>query len=83
MLVSENLREFARFVREQELEAMIKGYLQLVFSYNIPLLKHVKHLSDEQVYEQSKEGIIEFLKGFEEGKALEISFGYGCFPIGE
>lgn len=71
MYVSENLRGFAKFVREHELDSMIDSYLELVYAYNIPLLQYVKHLTTEEVREQSKDGIVKFLLGFEEGTALD------------
>lgn len=71
MLISEKLQDFARFVKEHELEGMIQNYIHLVFSYNIPLLEQVKHLSEEEIYAQSKDGVVQFLEGFEQGNALE------------
>lgn len=71
MYVSKELKQFARFVREQELDSMIREYLQLVYTYNIPLLQHLAHLSETEIYEQAKEGIVTFLKGFEDETAME------------
>lgn len=71
MYFSKNLKHFAQFVREHELDSMIDSYLELVYAYNIPLLQFVKHLSPEQIREQSKEGVLKFLEGFEKGTALD------------
>ncbi len=71
MYVSENLKQFAKFVREHELNSMIESYVELVYAYNIPLLQFFKHLNPEEIHEQSKEGVLKFLEGFEKGTALE------------
>lgn len=71
MYVSENLKQFAQFVREHELDSMIDSYLELVYTYNIPLLQFFTHLSQDEIREQSKEGVLKFLEGFEKGTALD------------
>lgn len=58
-------------MRENELERMTKTYLELVYAYDLPMLKYVTHLSKAEMWEQTADGIVKFLKGFENDSALE------------
>lgn len=71
MLKNEHLKGFAQFVREHELENITTSYLELVYEYDIPLLKYFTHLSEAEIRFQAEDGLVKFLKGFEEGNALE------------
>lgn len=59
------LKDYARFVYENKLEDFVSVYFINIHSFKIPLLQFFSHLSEEQLLENAKEGIVRLLKGIE------------------
>jgi PAS domain S-box-containing protein len=70
MLEMTYLRDYASFVRNNKLDDFISAYMMNVNSFNIRILQFFAHLSEEQLLERAKEGIVKLLEGIESGNAM-------------
>lgn len=64
-----HLPEYAQFVLDNYLVDFINEQIDLSFKMNVPLLKHLSHLSREQLIAQSQIGSTEFLERLSGNKA--------------
>lgn len=62
---------FAAFIKKEYFEEYLTEYLSVVQSMNIPLMKLFSHLTYEQLREMTRQGVQNYLEGFEHGTALE------------
>ncbi|HEX8334061.1 MAG TPA: PAS domain S-box protein [Segetibacter sp.] len=66
------LKEFAAFVKEERLEEFLSSDLKMIQSFNVPLLQFFKHLSEQELRDQTRQGLVVFLNGLIDGNAIEI-----------
>lgn len=60
---------FAQFILNERLDDYVREQIRLSYQYNIPILKYLKHFSEEQLFELSKKGSIELLTYLANNKA--------------
>ena len=65
------LPRFATFLLQNRLEDISADQLELSRKHSVPLLKYLKHLSDRQLIDLTKESMIELLTHIEENKAAD------------
>lgn len=65
------LPQFAGFILEQHLTDYINETIRLSYQMNIPVLQHLKHLTPEQLFQQSKTGTTELLQYLAQNRAKE------------
>lgn len=62
---------FAKFIRENHLEEFTKEQLRLCKEVNLPLLRHLKQFSEDELLKLSIEGQIDLLTSIEENRVHE------------
>lgn len=65
----EHLPEFARFILQNKLEEYTREQIKFSFEENVPLLKFLKHLSEEELVELGIASNREFLTALAENRA--------------
>lgn len=76
--VSENssrqaLKNYAKFVLDSHLDNATSENISSARKLNLPLLKVLAHLSEEQLFEVSKEGLKNFIESINLGTAIETT----------
>ena len=66
-----HLPAYAQFILEQHLDEFVRKQLSLSFKMKVPLLQHLKHLPEEQLFQQSKIGASELLGRLAANEARE------------
>ena len=62
---------FAQFLLENHLDTLVREQLQLASEVDLPLLKHLKHLSVEELFQLSKISMREYLQMLADNKGQE------------
>ena len=69
MLQFVHLPSFAAYLLEQHIDDYTKELIRLAYEVNLPLLKNLKHLSEEERFQFSKKLNIEFLTNLSRNNA--------------
>ncbi|HEY9720548.1 MAG TPA: ATP-binding protein [Oscillatoriaceae cyanobacterium] len=64
------LREYAHFLLEHHIDELTAVDLRLAIELDIPLMRFVSHMSDEEQFELTKQGLVKLLEGIINGTAL-------------
>jgi PAS domain S-box-containing protein len=67
-----HLKQFAAFVKKEKLDEFVAADLKMVQSFNIPLLSLFAHLTKEQLFDLTKDGVIRFLNSLIDGNEIEV-----------
>lgn len=67
-----HLSSYAAFLLDRDLDELVKEQIELSFKIDIPILKIFKDLSEEQVFNISKVGFIEYLTVLKEKRSREF-----------
>lgn len=65
------LKDYAHYVFENKLDDFVSTYLLNVHYFEIPLIQHFSHLTEEQLLASAKQNIVQLLKGLESGVAID------------
>ncbi|HEX8547418.1 MAG TPA: PAS domain-containing protein [Cytophagaceae bacterium] len=65
------LPEYAAFLIDNHLDDLVKKDLARSKDIDLPLLKFLSHLSEDELFELSKKGILEYLQQLVDGTAVE------------
>jgi PAS domain S-box-containing protein len=66
------LPSFAQFVLDHHLDEYVNEQIRLSYEMNIPVLQYLKHLTPEELFQQSRPANIEFLQNLAANRAKEM-----------
>jgi hypothetical protein len=64
-----HLPSFAQFILDHYLDEYVNEQIRLSYEMDIPVLKYLRHFTREQLFQQTRQGNIEFLQNLAANRA--------------